>query len=112
MTSKTQTYNEAVELLNEFASADKIIYDGIISDDNITYALGILEDNSGIIRADYKLAKLCADSFMFGVFIATKRSKGAITLSEQEQAVKCLNCEFIDSKNGRFKCRLAKCKYE
>lgn len=111
MKTEVKNYNNAIELLNEFTNSDRSKYQDIISDKNISTALALLQDNSGILRSDYKLAKLCADCFMLGVFISLK-DKNEITLTEQEQAVRCLKCEHLKPINGAFKCKLIKCKYD
>ncbi len=106
-------YNEAIDLVNRFAEStdtNSEIYQELASRKDITHALALLQEHSGILRTDYKLAKLCADCFMLGVFV-TSKSQG-ITMNEQEQAKKCLTCQYIDYGNGAFKCRLQKCKFE
>lgn len=109
--SDAKTYDKAMDLLRAFTKVDRARYKDIISDKEIIYALGILEEHSGIVRIDYKLAKLCADCFMLGVFVSGD-AKSGITLSEQEQAARCLQCESIDSNGGVLRCKLKECKYE
>jgi len=65
-------YNNGIELLNRFINSvdtDNKRYQELATRKDIVHALALLQDNSGIIRHDYTLAKLCADCFSFGYFI-------------------------------------------
>lgn len=67
-------HDEGVKLLNKFIQSvdtEKNIYQGLSVRKDITHALALLQEGSGILRNDYPMAKLCADCFMLGVFIAT-----------------------------------------
>lgn len=107
----TDTYNKALDLINKFVEfKNNGAYKDLTSQKHIPLALAMLQDISGILKIDGRITNLCANCFMLGVYL-TKHSGGQET-SEQEQAKRCLQCDFVTSKSGVFKCRLERCKYD
>jgi hypothetical protein len=105
---------KAHKLINEFY---KVWQSGVLqefqTDKDIISALETIQANSGILRNDRILANLTSTAFLFGVFVASKENISTpVSISEQEQAVRCLKCDKVDYSNGSFRCKLSKCKYD
>ena len=117
MVQSTKAYDKAVELINTFASsreAKKDIYNDVASQKPVSLALAILQDTSGILRIDKRLAQLCADCFMFGVYLSSGNGTGNLTanLSDEELAKRCIACGHTTWKSGMLRCKLEKCIHE
>jgi hypothetical protein len=113
MTYNTEAFEQAHELLARLATYDN---PEVKSRPEISLALASLEEQSGLLKLDRRVAGLCAACFMMGVMVASQEQ--GITQSEQEQANKCLQgfngtgCQYLDFKGGALRCKLVKCKFE
>lgn len=102
MKSQDKLYDEGTILINQFLNstgANKPLYQGIISRQDITYALALLQDGSGIIRSDYRLSKLCADCFMLGVFVGNSNNHKS-TNTELKETLKNMGLKPDEIKNA------------
>jgi hypothetical protein len=108
---KIAEYTKAHNIIKEFYQWwQSSEYSNITDKTEIVNSIKIIHGNSGILRADKSIANLMSTCFMFGLFVANYEDKPSpITMDEQEQALRCLECGKLDNK---MKCTLEKCKYE
>ena len=82
---------------------------GSMCNQDVIHGLELIHANAGILRSDKPIMNLMSTCFMFGVFMTGyKTDNEPITMNEQEQALRCLNCDKLRG----LKCSLDKCKFD